>query len=74
MIAKGLEPMLTLANHLSRRLVRDTKGQDLIEYAMLAGFIAVAAMAFFPTNIAPSISGILERCSNLLNQASTGGS
>ncbi len=69
MIAYSLEPMLKLAKNLGRRLARDTKGQDLIEYAMLAGFVAVAAMAFFPTNIAPSISGILGTCANMLNQA-----
>jgi Flp pilus assembly pilin Flp len=72
MIANSLETMLTLANQISRRLARETKGQDLIEYAMLAGFVAVAAMAFFPTNIAPSISGILGTCANMLNQAASG--
>ena len=28
---------------------KDTRGQDLIEYALMAGFIAVAAGAVMPT-------------------------
>ena len=30
------------------RLVKDRKGQDMVEYALLAGFIAVAAGALLP--------------------------
>ena len=30
------------------RLVRDERGQDMVEYALLAGFIAVAARAAPP--------------------------
>ena len=30
------------------RLVRDERGQDMVEYALLAGFIAVAAGALLP--------------------------
>ena len=29
-------------------MVKDTKGQDLIEYALMAGFVAVAAGAIMP--------------------------
>jgi Flp pilus assembly pilin Flp len=46
-------------------LVRDTSGQDLVEYALLAGFIAVAAGAALP-NISNSISTIFSRLSSLL--------
>ena len=31
-----------------RRLIRDTTGQDMVEYALLAGFVAVAATATLP--------------------------
>jgi|CXWL01.1.fsa_nt_gi Flp pilus assembly pilin Flp len=31
-----------------RRLVRETKGQDLVEYALLAGFVALASAAALP--------------------------
>ena len=46
-------------------LVRDTSGQDLVEYALLAGFIAVAAGAALP-NISKSISTIFSKLSSLL--------
>jgi pilus assembly protein Flp/PilA len=32
-------------------LQRDRRGQDLIEYALLAGFVAVAVGAIFPTTV-----------------------
>lgn len=31
------------------KLVRDEKGQDLIEYALMVGFVAVAAGAIMPS-------------------------
>jgi Flp pilus assembly pilin Flp len=34
---------------LLRRLVRDDAGQDLIEYALLTGIIAIAGILLFPT-------------------------
>jgi len=39
----------------------DRQGQDLIEYALAAGFVAVAAMSFFPPAIAPAISTIFSK-------------
>ncbi len=46
---------------LLMRLQADTEGQDLIEYALLVGFMVVAIWAFFPTSIFPSISNIFNR-------------
>ena len=46
--------------HLLARLIRNNKGQDMVEYALLAGFIAVAAGALLP-NISDSISTIFSR-------------
>ncbi len=34
--------------NLAIRLIHDDKGQDMVEYALLAGFIAVAAGALLP--------------------------
>jgi Flp pilus assembly pilin Flp len=34
---------------LTRKLVRDDAGQDLIEYALLTGIIAIAGILVFPT-------------------------
>lgn len=53
------------------RIVADTKGQDLIEYALMAGFVAVAATAILPT-IGTSISSIFSRVSNVTSSAAAG--
>ena len=58
---------------LKLRVLIDTRGQDLIEYALMAGFVAVAAGAVMP-NIADSISTIFSKVSSALNVAATQGS
>lgn len=55
------------------RIWKDTRGQDLIEYALMAGFVAVAAGAIMP-NVATSISTIFSKISSVLSVASTQGS
>ncbi len=50
------------------RMLRDERGQDLVEYALLAGFIAVAAGALLP-GISTSISTIFSRMSSVLANA-----
>jgi len=58
---------------LNLRIVKDTKGQDLIEYALMAGFVAVAAGAIMP-QVAGSISTIFGAVStHLSNAAAQGG-
>ena len=64
--------------HLKERLIRvgirirnlrnDIKGQDLIEYALIAGFVAVAAGALMP-NIASSISTVFSKISSVMADA-----
>ena len=44
---------------LKLRILTDTKGQDLIEYALMAGFVAVAAGAIMP-NVSTNISTIFS--------------
>jgi Flp pilus assembly pilin Flp len=51
------------------RLLRDQRGQDLIEYALLASFLTVAVAAFFPMDIAPNISSIMSKVSAMLASA-----
>jgi Flp pilus assembly pilin Flp len=60
--------MIQLRNRLVR-LARETRGQDLIEYALMAAFVAVAAGAIFPTTIAPNISQIFSKIQSTLNLA-----
>ena len=52
----------------AQNLTRNTQGQDLIEYALMAGFVAVAAGALMP-NIASSISTVFSKISSLLTDA-----
>jgi len=47
---------------------RDTHGQDLIEYALMAGFVAVAAGAIMP-NVATNISRIFSKVGSVLANA-----
>ena len=50
------------------RLIRETRGQDMVEYALLAGFFAVAAGATLPP-IAESVGEIFTRTHRILNNA-----
>jgi pilus assembly protein Flp/PilA len=52
------------------RAWRDRRGQDLIEYALMAGFVAVAAGAIMPS-VASSISVIFSQISSVMSAAST---
>jgi pilus assembly protein Flp/PilA len=55
------------------RIWKDTKGQDLIEYALMAGFVAVAAGAIMP-DVSASISTIFSKISSTMTQAANTGS
>jgi pilus assembly protein Flp/PilA len=58
---------------LNLRAIRETRGQDLIEYALMAGFVAVAAGAVMP-GVASSISTIFSQVGSVMANASTQGS
>ena len=54
---------------LTRRLVWvQRSGQDLIEYALMAGFVAVSAGAIMP-GVATSISKIFSKVASVLSSA-----
>ena len=53
---------------LRLRIFKDTRGQDLIEYALMAGFVAVAAGALMP-NIASSISTVFSDIGSVMSAA-----
>jgi pilus assembly protein Flp/PilA len=55
---------------LRLRIWKDTRGQDLIEYALMAGFVAVAAGAIMP-NVGSSISTIFSQVTSVLSSASS---
>ena len=50
------------------RIWTDKRGQDLIEYALMAGFVAVAAGAIMP-GVATSISTIFSKVASVLGAA-----
>jgi len=56
-----------------QRLRYDLRGQDLIEYALMAGFLAVAVGATFPTQLAPYISQIFSKVEVVTAQAANVG-
>jgi pilus assembly protein Flp/PilA len=56
-----------------RFLHKDTKGQDLIEYALMAGFVAVSAGAIMPS-VATSISTIFSQVGSVMTAAASQGS
>jgi pilus assembly protein Flp/PilA len=56
--------------HIFQRLMiwKDQRGQDLIEYALMAGFVAVAAGAAFPP-VADTISQIFSKVQSVMSSA-----
>ena len=66
--------MKNLKNLVFRlQVVKDTSGQDLIEYALMAGFVAVAAGAIMPT-VATDISTIFSKIGSVMTNAGGTGS
>ena len=67
----------TASVHLKPRLVSllrslltpgfDTRGQEMIEYALLAGFIVVSVAAFVPYQVTAPISTVFGKVLNYLN-------
>ncbi len=57
---------------LKLKVLADTHGQDLIEYALMAGFVAVAAGAIMP-NIANQISTIFSKIGSVMTSAANQG-
>ena len=58
---------------LKLQVWKDKRGQDLIEYALMAGFVAVAAGAIMP-GVASSISTIFSKIASVMSAAATQGS
>jgi Flp pilus assembly pilin Flp len=55
------------------RIWAETHAQDLVEYALMAGFVAVAAGAIMP-NVATSVSSIFSKVASVMKRSSTQGS
>ncbi len=57
---------------LKNTLLKDKRGQDLIEYALMAGFVAVAAGAIMP-NVSVNLSTIFSKVGSSMSQAASTG-
>jgi Flp pilus assembly pilin Flp len=64
--------LLTLVALYLKQSWKQKSGQDLIEYALMAGFVAVAAGAIMP-NIAVSISTIFSEIASVMTGAASQG-
>jgi Flp pilus assembly pilin Flp len=63
--------MLQFIQRIARfRIWSDRRGQDLIEYALMAGFVAVAAGAIMP-GVASSINVIFSQVNSLMVTAAS---
>lgn len=56
-----------------RRLRHDELGQDLIEYSLMVGLVAVAVGATFPTTLGPAISTIFSKLDAVITHAASMG-
>lgn len=56
----------------SFRIRHDMRGQDLIEYALMAGFVAVTVGAIMP-DVASSISVIFSQVASVMTGAASEG-
>ena len=63
-----MKPLINIVWKL--RIWRDTRAQDLIEYALMAGFVAVAAGAIMP-GVSVSISKIFSKVSSSMTAAAS---
>jgi Flp pilus assembly pilin Flp len=70
---KASGKVLAFCKTAALRLWLNHSGQDMIEYALLAGFVAVAAGAIFPTSLMPNVSAIFSKLGVYFSQAATQG-
>ncbi len=55
---------------LKLKVWKDNRGQDLIEYALMVGFVAVTAGAIMP-GVATSISTIFSKITSVMANAAS---
>ncbi|MBZ5604372.1 MAG: Flp family type IVb pilin [Acidobacteriia bacterium] len=51
---------------VAQRMWKDRKGQDFVEYALLAGSISMAAGAFLPQWVGPTVSAIFSKVTSCM--------
>jgi pilus assembly protein Flp/PilA len=68
--SKGMKMINNRALLFLMHAWRDRRGQDLIEYALMAGFVAVAAGAIMP-GISSSVSTIFSQVASVMTAAAS---
>ena len=51
-----------------KRLWQDTQGQDLVEYALMAGMVAVAAVAVMP-QLNGAVNAVFTKISSIITSS-----
>jgi pilus assembly protein Flp/PilA len=49
-----------------RQFWNDTQGQDLLEYALTAGMVAVAAVAVMPAFFSTTVNSVFSKISSII--------
>ncbi len=52
-----------------RSLRKDERGQDLIEYALIIGFMVIAIYIVLPNNLMPTLNSIFSKIVVILGQS-----
>jgi pilus assembly protein Flp/PilA len=68
--ARSLSMLRIIRLVVKWQIWKDRRGQDLIEYALMAGFVAVAAGAIMP-GVSTSISTIFSQVNSVMVQAAS---
>lgn len=58
--------MKRIKDQLLKRIWNDTDGQDLVEYALAAGLVAVAAVACMPT-LSTTVNNVFTKIGSIIN-------
>jgi pilus assembly protein Flp/PilA len=54
-----------MVKNFLQRLWRDTQGQDLVEYALAAGMVAVAAVAAMPA-LSATVNNVFNKIASII--------
>jgi pilus assembly protein Flp/PilA len=58
----------TIVKRFCGKLWQDTQGQDLVEYALAAGMVAVAAVACMPS-LTTVVSNVFTKIGSIINSS-----
>ncbi|MBX9601153.1 MAG: Flp family type IVb pilin [Bryobacteraceae bacterium] len=60
--------MMKTSQYRSRlsRLWRNSEGQDLIEYALMAAAIAIVVAGFLPPQVMPAVSTVFSKVTSIM--------